>query len=231
MAVTISIYNHVPKLILNKDIDFSNLKVELLNNTPTFNGTHTTKQAADGAAANATVTMTIASPGVITDTAHGFSASQAIKLKTTGALPTGLTANTWYYVKNPTTNTYELSATPGGASINTTGSQSGVHTRYASSNNEVYGNGWPAGGPTLANVTQTQAAITDVSVNDAMLDADDVSVVASGGSIGPTYKALLYDHTNEYPIAFIDFGGSQAAGDTTEFKIRWSANGILDLTM
>lgn len=231
MAVSISIYNHVPKLIAHKDIDFANLRVELLNNTPTFNGANTTKQAADGASANATITMTIASPGVITDTGHGFSANQPVKFKTTGALPTGLTANTWYYVLSPTTNTYNLSATPGGAAINTTGSQSGVHTRYAASANEVYGNGWVPGGPTIANVTQTQQAITDASNNDAMIDGDDVTVTAAGGSIGPAFKALLYDHTNEYPIAFIDFGGSQTAGDTTNFVIRWAANGIVDLTM
>src|ERR1700757_4855286 len=131
MAVTISIYNHVPKLVMHKDIDFSNLKVELLNNTPTFNGTHTTKQQADGASANATVTVTIASPGVFTDTAHGFSANQPVKFKTTGTLPTGITANTWYYVVSPTTNTYSVAATAGGAAINTSGTQSGTHTRYA----------------------------------------------------------------------------------------------------
>lgn len=231
MAVTISIYNHVPKLIAHKDIDFANLKVELLNNTPTFDGTHTAKRQVDGAVANATVTMATGTPGVITDTGHGFSANQAVKYKTTGALLTGLTANVWYYVLSPTTNTYNLSATPGGAAINLSGTQSGTHTRFASGPNEVYGNGWPAGGPTLANVTETQAAITDATVNDAMIDADDVVVTASGGSIGPAFKAQVYDHTNEYPIAFIDFGGTQSAGDTTDFKIRWNTNGIVNLTM
>lgn len=231
MAVTISIYNHVPKLLMHKDIDFSNLGVILLNNTPTFDGSHTAKRQVDNGAANATVTISIATPGVVTDTGHGFSNGQPVKYKTTGALPTGLTANTWYFVKNATANTYELATTVGGASINTTGTQSGVHTRYAAGSYEVYGNAWPVGGPTLANVTQTQAAVTDASVNDAILDADDVSVTASGGSIGPTYKGLIYDKTNEYTIAFMDFGGVQTAGDTTDFKIRWNANGILNITM
>lgn len=231
MAVTISVYNHVPELLLAKNVDFSALKLILLNNTATFTGAHTTKRQVDNGAANATVTMTIASPAVITDTAHGFSNGQPVKLKTTGALPTGFTANTWYFIINSTTNTYQLAATAGGAAINSSGTQSGTHTRYAAGSYEVYGNGWAVGGPTLANVTQTQAAITDATSNDAMLDADDVVVTASGGSIGPAYKALLYDHTNEYPIAFIDFGGSQAAGDTTDFKVRWNVNGIINLTM
>ncbi|WSH67103.1 hypothetical protein U8Q05_12105 [Rhizobium ruizarguesonis] len=74
------------------------------------------------------VTMTIASPGVISWTAHGLAAGTAIKFSTTGALPTGLTAGTTYYVVNPTTDAFSVSATPGGSAIATTGTQSGVHT-------------------------------------------------------------------------------------------------------
>jgi hypothetical protein len=75
-----------------------------------------------------TVTITIATPGVVTLAGHGFAANQAVIFATTGALPTGLVAGTTYYVRNPATNTFEVSATVGGASINTTGSQSGVHS-------------------------------------------------------------------------------------------------------
>lgn len=74
------------------------------------------------------VTISIATPGVVTWNAHGFAANTAVVFSTTGALPTGLVAGTTYYVISPTTNTFQLSATSGGAAINTTGSQSGVHT-------------------------------------------------------------------------------------------------------
>ncbi|MGO8422262.1 hypothetical protein ACC807_11045 [Rhizobium ruizarguesonis] len=74
------------------------------------------------------VTMTIASPGVISWTAHGLAAGTAIKFSTTGALPTGLTAGTTYYVVNPATDAFSVAATPGGSAIATTGTQSGVHT-------------------------------------------------------------------------------------------------------
>jgi len=77
---------------------------------------------------SAVVTITIASPGVVSLTAHGFAANQAVIFSTTGALPTGLTAGTVYYVRNPAANTFEVSATVGGASINTSGTQSGVHS-------------------------------------------------------------------------------------------------------
>lgn len=74
------------------------------------------------------VTMTIAAPGVISWNAHGLAAGTPIKFSTTGALPTGLVAGTTYYVVSPTANDFSVAATPGGAPITTTGTQSGVHT-------------------------------------------------------------------------------------------------------
>ena len=79
-------------------------------------------------ASDATVTMTIATPCVVTDTAHTKANGNMVRFSTTGALTTGLVADTTYYVINKATNTYELSATSGGASIDTSGTQSGTHT-------------------------------------------------------------------------------------------------------
>lgn len=75
-----------------------------------------------------TFTITIAVPGVATAVAHGYANNDQIVLSTTGALPTGLTAGTVYFARNVTANTFELSATSGGASITTSGTQSGTHT-------------------------------------------------------------------------------------------------------
>ena len=75
-----------------------------------------------------TVTISIATPGVVTLAAHGLAANTRIVLNTTGALPGGLSVNTVYYVISPTTNTFNLSLTSGGSTITTSGSQSGVHT-------------------------------------------------------------------------------------------------------
>lgn len=79
---------------------------------------------------SATITVTIATPGVVTWTGHGLVANDAVKFKTSGALPTGITAGTTYYVRSTglTANTFQISATAGGSAINTTGSQSGTHT-------------------------------------------------------------------------------------------------------
>lgn len=76
------------------------------------------------------VTMTIASPAVISETSHGLSANDTVTFTTTGALPTGISPSTVYYViaAGLTSNAYEISATLGGAAINTSGTQSGIQT-------------------------------------------------------------------------------------------------------
>ncbi len=75
-------------------------------------------------------TVTVASPAVFTLANHGLAVGQKVKLRTTIALPTGLTAGVEYYVISSglTSSTFKLSATSGGSAINTTGTQSGVHT-------------------------------------------------------------------------------------------------------
>ncbi len=76
-----------------------------------------------------TVTITNASPAVVSWTAHGLAENAAVVFTTTGSLPTGLTAGTTYYVKTVlTADTFTVSATPGGTVIDTSGAGSGTHT-------------------------------------------------------------------------------------------------------
>jgi microcystin-dependent protein len=89
--------------------------------------------------ASATVTITIASPGVVTWTAHPLQNGDPVRFSTTGALPTGLGTGITYFVVNATTNTFQVAATRGGAAINTSGSQSGTHTGIYAPNG--YGDG------------------------------------------------------------------------------------------
>lgn len=80
------------------------------------------------------VTISIAAPGVVAWPGHGQAAGTPVKFTTTGTLPTGLAVGTVYYVLAPAADTFQLSATLGGAAITTTGTQSGVHTATASTN-------------------------------------------------------------------------------------------------
>jgi hypothetical protein len=86
--------------------------------------------------ASTPVTLSIASPCVVT-LPYTVPNGTAIRLTTTGALPTGLVVNTTYYVINLTTTvvstnytlvTCQLSQTLDGTAINTSGSQSGTQT-------------------------------------------------------------------------------------------------------
>ena len=87
--------------------------------------------------------------------------------------------------------------------------------------------GYTAGGQALASV-----AVTTVTTNDAKFDANDVTWSASGGAIVASY-AILYNDTDadDPPVAFIDFDGSQSAGDGTSFLLVWNASGIFTWTV
>ena len=76
-----------------------------------------------------TATMTIASPCVVTWGSSALVDGTPVVFSTTGALPTGLTVGTTYYIKNRSGTTFNLVATYGGTTlINTTGTQSEPHT-------------------------------------------------------------------------------------------------------
>lgn len=74
-------------------------------------------------------TVTIASPGVFTLDKHKLQSGDRVIFETTGALPTGLSAETWYYVVSDglSDRLFQVSTTKDGTAINTTGSQSGTH--------------------------------------------------------------------------------------------------------
>lgn len=92
------------------------------------NQTYVTTNYTLGLGGQTDCTVSIASPGVVTQ-ANTFVGGEAVFLTTTGALPTGLSAETAYYVATAglSSASYQLSLTRGGASINTSGSQSGTH--------------------------------------------------------------------------------------------------------
>jgi len=72
------------------------------------------------------VTVTSASPGLITASGVSLPNNSSIQLNAT-SMPTGLTANTTYYVTNSTGTTFNLAATVGGSPINTSSTGTGVY--------------------------------------------------------------------------------------------------------
>jgi hypothetical protein len=104
------------------------------------------------------VTITNAAAGVVMWNGHGMPEGTPISFENAGgALPTGLTAGNRfdqagqvYFLINPTTNTFQVAAAPGGAAINTTGTQSGTHTAYRRNKVRVSLSGAPQAGHTVS---------------------------------------------------------------------------------
>lgn len=103
-----------------------------------------------------------------------------------------------------------------------------THTTLAATGGtEVSNTGYTAGGATLANVT----CVTSTT-NDATWDADDVSWTATGSALS-AIAAIIYNATDSGspPVAYVDFGGTQTAQDTAQFRIVWNTSGIFTFTV
>ena len=143
----------------------------------TVNTAGTTSACALYDGISAVVTAPVASPGVITWTGHPFAIGGAIKLTNAGgALPTGITANTTYYVSGAgfTANSFRIAASQSDAiaglnSINFTGSQSGVHT------------GWDVSRKVATFTTAVQANLP-IGVNGVQCPNGLIAITTDGGA-------------------------------------------------
>jgi len=76
-----------------------------------------------------TANFTAATTDICTSNAHGLSDNDMVVLTTTNTLPAGLALATVYYVKEATTNTFQLSTEQGGMStVDITDTGTGTHT-------------------------------------------------------------------------------------------------------
>jgi hypothetical protein len=87
------------------------------------------------------------------------------------------------------------------------------------------GNGYAAGGPSVANTSYTQTA------GVGKLAGDDRVITASGGTIGPFRYVALYDDTPTSPadplLGWWDYGSSITLQDGETFTVDFSDNGQL----
>ena len=104
-----------------------------------------------------------------------------------------------------------------------------THASKASISSELgTGNGYTSGGETLDQTWSFSSGLTK-------FDANDVSwLVDVGGTIGPCTGAIIYNDTSTDPtddrlVCYIDFGATETAGASTEFKIVFDTNGIFTI--
>ena len=97
--------------------------------TAAFNGDYEVSSSILGK--TSPVTVTSASPGVITWVGHNLSANSPVYFTTTQTMPSGLAANTIYFVKTVlSVDTFTVSSTIGGPAINTASTGLGVITGF-----------------------------------------------------------------------------------------------------
>jgi len=129
---------------------------------------------------SATVTMAVATPGVVTWNAHPFVAGNAVLFTTTGALLTGLTANTIYFVSitSLAANSFVVSDTQAHALAGTnniafSSTQSGVQTGY--------------------NVTNLIATLGTVALGNTTLEAQyGLGLVVVPAGAGAANLSIFY---------------------------------------
>lgn len=148
-----------------------------------------------------TFTVTIASPAVVTLAGHGLQNGDRVRLFTTGALPTNLSANTDYYVKSAATDTFRLATTSGGADINTAGSQSGTHTL------QLFQHG-AGNGSTTFNLPDVRGLVmVGAGAHGTMTRANGTAY--NGGSVGASRNDQMQGHRHASGIT--GAGGSTVA--------------------
>lgn len=179
-------------------------------------------------APSSTFTVTIATPAVFTKTAHGLVAGDKLSFTTTGSLPTGLATNTDYYViaAGLTTDAFEVSTSRGGSAVNTSGSQSGVHTYYVTN----YGKG---DGSTTFNVPDMRGFTTyGRKSSDANFDVLNVpntyvgekTHALTGAENGPHTHDVLYG-SGSAASSFISKLSTFASTATDTTSIQSSGSG------
>jgi microcystin-dependent protein len=158
-----------------------------------------------------TVTMTIASPCIVTWSSHGLATGQSIQFSTTGTLPTFSTVQTVYFIRIIDTNTFHLYTTFSNAMntgattgrINTSGTQSGTHIALS----YLYGNG---DGSTTFNIPNLQGSFLR-SAGTSSFGVGDVTVPLG---------SMLNDQFQDWQVGGVDgntfYGIVQNAGNANE---------------
>jgi hypothetical protein len=156
-----------------------------------------------GAVGSATVTMSIASPAVITWTGHGLTTDSQIICTTTGAFAKGFEASTTYFVIPVDANTFEISryrstaTDQAGWKVNTSGSQSGTHTCNTGQ------------APIL---TEARAATRLFTLNDSSHLQDGGYIfrdmdLRRGAGTGTSSAFFLYDNVDDVLVENVEISG------------------------
>lgn len=126
----------------------------------------------------------------------------------------------------------------GGGNINLTGDVikaalvngyifNAAHDEWVDITNEIVNaNGYEAGGKEISN----NVFGWNTEFSKTIFDGDDITWTAAGGDIGPCTGAVFYSETSGKLMAYVDFGQSEIATDTSDFKITMNTNGLFGVS-
>lgn len=203
-----------------------------------FIGEYKESYAIGGSAA---VTISNASPAVITDTAHGLAVGQIVNFTTTGGLPTGLSVGTNYYVSSQglATNSYSVSTSIdnalAGTSVNTSSAGSGTHTRINRSVNLGSGTNIDTVGVLLTagdwdvfgNIVFNIAATTTITNIQAHLSTTSITVVGNDRAAVLSFGGAALNGGYAVPVGPVRFS---VAATTIIYLVQRSVFGTSTMT-
>lgn len=190
----------------------------LLNNTD-FSWTPVSKVVALTSISNG-------SPAVFTLNAHGRSNGDAIVLSTSGALPTGLTVGTVYYIINVAANTFNVSLTSGGSAVNTSGAGSGTHSMtnfYTALTSSTHWQFAQFGNFVIAVQSNVAPQVYDLSSSTAFADLAGTPPQAAYISIVGRFVVLTGLLSTPYRIQW------SGLGDATQWTSGTNSSDFQDL--
>lgn len=144
-------------------------------------------------------TFTAAATDVISATGHGLSDGDRITVSSTTTLPAGLSANTVYFVRDATTDTFKVSVAEDGTAVDITDTGSGTHSFYTQFRVPDMRSSFPVGiGQKTVqfsfdddDVDTTDDEIT-VESNDYLHTGQAVVLSNSGGALPTGLSATSY---------------------------------------
>lgn len=215
MAVSATVSNHAKYSLIKKliDLDADSLKILLMRDGFSFNkDNHATTLNIKGSLAG--ITFAINAAKELTDSGSGF--------LTAGLVP-GNSITMAGFTEGGNNVTKIISTVTAGTIVftNTTGlveEIAGDAVTITAEDELATGFGYTKDTKVLTTTT-----VTEDDTNDrGEMTCDNVVWTASGGSIGPTPGAIIYDDTSadNCIIGYLDFGGNQTAADGANFTIN-----------
>lgn len=150
------------------------------------------------------VTISNASPAVVTLAAHGQVAGSPIVFSTTDTLPTGLSTLSTYYVISAglTADTFQFSATVGGSAINTSSAGFGQHFARLSNTPQLNASGYVQVAPYNRLDNNSATATIPITAGDGSVTLPQTPV---GGSVSVSIQTGVGGDVGSIEVTQVPF--------------------------